>query len=92
MEYQELEIIKDSFNEIHPHELRPFLMDKIIKDISTHKVTIFRGYNVESTEAYYLYEIFPLLIENGWEYKSTYWKGGENGHKILTFVRGEYKK
>lgn len=87
MEYQELEIIKETSDKILEYDVRRFL-NKIPENLLSHKYIQYYGYTGKEIRVYYLEEVFPILIENGWEYKNTYWKGGENGHKILTFIKG----
>ena len=90
--YKELELFPDSyFDTVKPYELEDFLPHKVIEGLPKQKEREDMGVfsDFEDVEVIKLSDAFPLIIENGWRYVNTYWKGGSmrGAHKVLTFIK-----
>ena len=91
--YEELPIIEGWQPRVKELDVRKFITQKAIKeagliaDTTTEDMGIW--FDPEKIQVYDLSDVFPLIIECGWEYKSTYWKGGSMGsaHPVLCFTK-----
>lgn len=93
--YKELELFPDSYdyglNDVEVKKLNPFLSPTVISRLE--KYTRFKDLGIfsdgENAEVVLLDDVFPLIIENGWRYVNTYWKGDgtSRSHKVLTFIK-----
>lgn len=91
--YKELELMDDDYMlSIEKKELHGFLPEKTIGKIphrnkTVHPTSVWS--DTYEVEACYLDDVFPLIIENGWRFINTYWKGGSSGdaHRVMTFIK-----
>lgn len=89
MKYKELDCINDYSYAIYAHDVR----DMGVKPkVEPHKELVRPSsfWDEDTTfDSYYLDDVLDDLYNAGWEYKSTYWKGGSIGsaHPVLCFVK-----
>lgn len=93
MKYEELECINEYGNLVGRYDVESMGAHPSSKPIqeTVHSHSIWDD-SSRVVEAYRLDDILVDLAKAGWEYKSTYWRGGSAGdaHKVFCFINYEY--
>lgn len=94
MKYKELENLDDYSCAVYAHDIR----DMGVKTTATTHKRHVRSASIwddsdNEFDAYYLDDVLDDIYNAGWEYKSTYWKGGSMGsaHPVLCFIHPDPK-
>ena len=92
--YEELPLVESYWQpKVDKSDVCKLVHPKIIEEAGlvaeTHVQDMGIWFSPEKIQTYDLDDVFSLIIENGWEYKSTYWKGGSEGsaHRVLCFTK-----
>lgn len=93
MKYEELECINEYGNLVRKYDVESMGVHPSVKPtqekVYSHSIW---DDSPSIVDAYRLNDILVDLAKAGWEYKSTYWRGGSMGdaHQVFCFINYEY--
>jgi len=90
--YKELKLLNYRWGQVlEPSTLEDFVEKRYLVSIPKSEIMFEETpwNRLKEIKVYYLEDAFPYIIANGWEYKCTYWKGGDSttAHAVLCFTK-----